>query len=339
MKTKYNTLLFLLLSVGAISLSANNPTKLEKQLNSILLDNRYFEGVPELGIISTSSSTVKFQKIFIQPDSGKIFKIGKKGEGPNEFKSFPNIFSDGNYLYVNDTGGKKIIVYNPANEFRIKDIISTKNLRFPMPKVIGKFENIWIIATLNIVKWKTKKKQYSLEIILWTSNDLTHTKKLLTIADLNKNAKENTLRISTIFLTGLKTVTINNKHFIIIDKQLDTIKSQTEISVYSFDNRIMQQIKFNIDGKLKKHKAMYRGFLGLNFKYYATCCFEENKIINTLVNTVGFPDCTTTKHTFSMPNQTIFGSLGEHIILQNIVSDNIDLKIVDSKKLFSGKRK
>jgi len=107
MKSKYNILLLFLLTITEITLFANNLTLLEKQLNSILVDNRYFEGVPELGIISTSSGTTKFQKIFIEPNSGEIFKIGKKGEGPNEFRAFPNIFSDGDYLYANDMGGKK----------------------------------------------------------------------------------------------------------------------------------------------------------------------------------------------------------------------------------------
>ena len=154
------------------SIFANDNIKLEKVLDSCIIENRYFEGIPELGIMATSSSLVRFQRIFVDPESNSLYKVGKKGSAPDEFQGFPNVFSDGNFLYANDMGGKKIVVYNPSNDYKIEDVISTRTLPFARPRIIGKCGSKWVFLTLQRSINNFSRQKISYELKVWLSKDL-----------------------------------------------------------------------------------------------------------------------------------------------------------------------
>jgi len=317
---------------------ANDIFKLEKVLDSCIIENRYFEGIPELGIMATSSSLVKFQRIFIDPEKGKIFKVGKKGSGPDEFQGFPNVFSDGNLLYAHDIGGKKIVVYNPATNYKIVDIISTKSLPFARPRIIGKYNDTWVLLTLQRFKHAYSKPKISYKLKVWLSKDLKTAEQEFTISDSTKDFRKNSLQMANMFFRGISVVNVAQKGYIVVNKWLEKGKDSSKMFIYCLNDKTKQTFTFKFPDNVITDKIHSGSFLGLDFKYYYIVYGKgKNDEIKSIVSSIDLRTFESKQFTCNADKETIFGSLGDKLIVQDIVSDDINLKIVDTGRLLSMK--
>lgn len=328
-------LLFPLLFFQSVSF-ADETLNLQNKLNSFMVDNHYFEGIPELGILATASSFVKFQRVFVDPVSNKIFKVGKMGSGPDEFTSFPNVFSDGNYLYASDMGSKKIVVYDPIQDYKMVDVISTRLLPFIGARIVGKWGENWVFLALQRISRKFSKPNFSYEIKLCISKDLKNYEHLFTISDLSEDFRENSLLITNLFLRGTKIVRVNNKSYILVNKWLNKKKATADIIVYCLNNKESKEFSFSFDKDLIDKNVNSGGFFGLDFKYYYVVYGEkENSSVESVISSVDLINLRSDQRTCKINKGTVFGSFKNKMILQDIISDEINLKIVDTGKLMA----
>lgn len=128
--------------------------------NLDIYENGVLEYLPEIGFIKYASLKIDPNIYLYDLVDKKTKRISGVGNGPDQFKVATSVFSDGQFIFIQDLVKKKILKYD-AGDLKLNDIISTKKMakynHGVMRYFLGKIEKKWIVYDV-ILKNPIKSK-------------------------------------------------------------------------------------------------------------------------------------------------------------------------------------
>jgi len=252
----------------------------------------------------------------------QALSVGKKGNGPDQFKSFRDAFTDGSYFYLYDIRSAKLLTYTyQGNSTKLGDIIPVKKMGmefdFGERDFLGKMGDKWIVQNTVYRDLPHIKKSYSkfpitADTYIGTLNaDFTGYNQLIQVKGkeypqicqsydncmCRVEGEHYIVQLAAVnFNTALKKMTIPVTHI--------KTRKTTSITIDIPDKYAYYQPKAGGNGsdwrqKQSKYKYVPKGarFFGLDEQYYF-CYFHYNndESFDILYNVLNFQSMTITQY-------------------------------------------